>query len=575
MAAAVAALNSACRRGPTACSATLSLDMSPEASGHGRRCPSRRRRRRCKTADASTGKPGADHSGGRMRGSASPTPPRPTPRTPGQPNPNSQPAQPPPAMRRVQQAQTPENDPGGTRTGLRQRTRRKCRRPSYWPSSSRRSLLYPDPLLSQVLMASTYPLEVVEAARWVDQAPAEQGSEGRGAAQRRENRRTGIRASPRARAVPRACSHDAERRKFPWTQNLGNVPSSPSKSDVMAAVQSNCATRRWTGRQSEADRRNAAARSRPAATPSRSCRSSRRSRPCACRCDGPTVAYGEWLEPSYPPSPSPSRPVSPLRRAWRSAGIRSIYLSCLRSFLVELGAGFNWGGGYHSPRSIPGRFSLIGGSRSALAGGVWVHDPAHRPGGVAYAAMPAVSVPIQRRPHGGDERLGDARTTAPAAPLSGSAPPGRDAARGAATSTHRLDPAPTARAPRSTPAPIRQPASATHAGGDVPAVPRRAPAVPWRPAAFMWRRVRPHAFQWRLCACVSRRRISPAPRHLRMSAVPKLPMAAAGMAVAVTVAASGRRWGRWTPSPIIRAGARPGGDAFRTDHFRLRRGAHR
>jgi hypothetical protein len=26
--------------------------------------------------------------------------------------------------------------------------------------------LYPDPLLSQVLMASTYPLEVVQAARW-------------------------------------------------------------------------------------------------------------------------------------------------------------------------------------------------------------------------------------------------------------------------------------------------------------------------------------------------------------------------------------------------------------------------
>ena len=27
--------------------------------------------------------------------------------------------------------------------------------------------LYPDPLLAQILMASTYPLEVVEAARWV------------------------------------------------------------------------------------------------------------------------------------------------------------------------------------------------------------------------------------------------------------------------------------------------------------------------------------------------------------------------------------------------------------------------
>ena len=28
--------------------------------------------------------------------------------------------------------------------------------------------LYPDPLLAQILMASTYPLEVVEAARWVN-----------------------------------------------------------------------------------------------------------------------------------------------------------------------------------------------------------------------------------------------------------------------------------------------------------------------------------------------------------------------------------------------------------------------
>ena len=32
--------------------------------------------------------------------------------------------------------------------------------------------LYPDPLLAQVLMASTYPLEVVEAARWSKQNPS-------------------------------------------------------------------------------------------------------------------------------------------------------------------------------------------------------------------------------------------------------------------------------------------------------------------------------------------------------------------------------------------------------------------
>ena len=35
--------------------------------------------------------------------------------------------------------------------------------------------LYPDPILSQVLVASTYPLEIVEAARWVKANPSLQG----------------------------------------------------------------------------------------------------------------------------------------------------------------------------------------------------------------------------------------------------------------------------------------------------------------------------------------------------------------------------------------------------------------
>ena len=36
--------------------------------------------------------------------------------------------------------------------------------------------LYPDPLLAQVLMASTYPLEIVEAARFVKDTPGSQGA---------------------------------------------------------------------------------------------------------------------------------------------------------------------------------------------------------------------------------------------------------------------------------------------------------------------------------------------------------------------------------------------------------------
>src|ERR1700759_1168396 len=35
--------------------------------------------------------------------------------------------------------------------------------------------LYPDPLLSQILMAAGYPLEIVEAARWQQANPALKG----------------------------------------------------------------------------------------------------------------------------------------------------------------------------------------------------------------------------------------------------------------------------------------------------------------------------------------------------------------------------------------------------------------
>ena len=38
--------------------------------------------------------------------------------------------------------------------------------------------LYPDSVLSQVLMASTYPLEIVQAARWVKANPNAQGRGG-------------------------------------------------------------------------------------------------------------------------------------------------------------------------------------------------------------------------------------------------------------------------------------------------------------------------------------------------------------------------------------------------------------
>ena len=42
--------------------------------------------------------------------------------------------------------------------------------------------LYPDPLLSQTLVASTYPLEIVQLQQWLEKNP---NSEGQGAGRRR------------------------------------------------------------------------------------------------------------------------------------------------------------------------------------------------------------------------------------------------------------------------------------------------------------------------------------------------------------------------------------------------------
>ena len=37
--------------------------------------------------------------------------------------------------------------------------------------------LYPDPLLSQTLLASTYPLEIIQLQQWMEAAPVDSGSD--------------------------------------------------------------------------------------------------------------------------------------------------------------------------------------------------------------------------------------------------------------------------------------------------------------------------------------------------------------------------------------------------------------
>src|SRR5579871_4196368 len=90
--------------------------------------------------------------------------------------------------------------------------------------------LYPDNLLGQVLAASTYPLEVVEAAQWLQQNRGLQGQQLVDAA-RQQNWDPSIQAMVVFPDVLNRLASDVQ-----WTTALGNAYLA-QQSDVMAAVQ--------------------------------------------------------------------------------------------------------------------------------------------------------------------------------------------------------------------------------------------------------------------------------------------------------------------------------------------------
>jgi hypothetical protein len=90
--------------------------------------------------------------------------------------------------------------------------------------------LYPDPLLSQVLVASTYPLEVVQASQWLQRNPGLQGPALTQAAQQ-QNWDASIQALVMFPDVLKRLNDD-----IGWTTNLGNAFLAQQQ-DVMDAVQ--------------------------------------------------------------------------------------------------------------------------------------------------------------------------------------------------------------------------------------------------------------------------------------------------------------------------------------------------
>ena len=212
--------------------------------------------------------------------------------------------------------------------------------------------LYPDPLLAQILMAATYPLEVVEAARWSanhpDLDPDEAVREASG--QGWDPSVTSLEAFPQ---ILQTMSRNLE-----WTQRLGDAYLD-QQAQVTAAIQTL--------------RQRALAAGTLSSSPQMLVEQTGNGAIEIVPADAnvvyvpyynPDTVYGAWSWPDYPPQ---------LWTAWPGYGWNGNFAWGLG---VGVGAGFFFGSwDWRDHRIDVVRPGYPGGERQA-----WRHDPFHRHG---------------------------------------------------------------------------------------------------------------------------------------------------------------------------------------------------
>lgn len=150
--------------------------------------------------------------------------------------------------------------------------------------------LYPDSLVSQILMASTYPLQVVEAARWVKASPSLKGDKLTAALEKNS-------WDPSVKSLvnfpPVLSMMDA---KLDWTQKLGDAVLAQQK-DVMDSVQ------RLRAKAKEAGQLKTTQEQKVSVEPATQIIIIEPAKPEVIYVPtyNPTVVYGAWPYPAYPP----------------------------------------------------------------------------------------------------------------------------------------------------------------------------------------------------------------------------------------------------------------------------------
>jgi len=229
--------------------------------------------------------------------------------------------------------------------------------------------LYPDSVLSQALMASTYPLEVVQAARWLKANPTLKGE---AAVKAVANQSWDVSVKSLV-AFPQVLEPMND--QLDWTKKLGDAVLAQQK-DVLAAVQRLRAKAQDSGHLKTTEQQTVVVeqaetkviRIEPA-----------NPQVIYVPAYEPAVVYGGWYYPAYPPYYWPPYPAYYPGYAF--------------------GAGLAWGLGFAAAGAIFGNCNWGGGDinidvnratnidrnfdRNKGQGGKWNHDASHRQG-VSY-----------------------------------------------------------------------------------------------------------------------------------------------------------------------------------------------
>jgi len=235
--------------------------------------------------------------------------------------------------------------------------------------------LYPDTLLSQILVASTYPLEVVEAQQWLQQNNRLTGQQLMDAAQR-QNWDPSVQALVAFPDVLARLNQDVR-----WTTDLGNAFLAQQQ-DVMAAVQGMRARAEANGKLNSGPQENVT-------TATQNGQSAIQIEPV-----NPQTVYIPVYNPAYVWGP-------PVYGYYPSLFYPPIDVGF--SFLPGIDLGFYFGGGWGlyggsgwgwGPNWFGGgiilnpyffhRFGFRDFHPGFGGGNVWAHDPSHRLG-VAYS----------------------------------------------------------------------------------------------------------------------------------------------------------------------------------------------